>query len=308
MGLFSRALNLVGNLARNVAFIAAGALVDISHEAVQTIEAIKTEYRKYRHQNKNINLTQDNKAITVEVKVVNDEAFELEEKKIKDGRLNEYEQYQLNELYERRNTLRDRIGENREVIIAEEITNDSREYGNVLIQDSNSHVLQFHVGQAVFGKKCLCGKPMILQFARNQYSINMAGFFWSCIGYYDGTHKNIEKFTQYDMNLFTRIDRPEFQISTQQLGNILSLPGSSENVEKRMGKIKNHPTDIYLCPIHNEPMVLKEKRGAQGLLDQYFLGCPRWKAGNNGCTQVVKIKSPAQLASILEAFYGRGIL
>lgn len=134
-------------------------------------------------------------------------------------------------------------------------------------------------------------------------------FFWSCIGYYDKSCSNTENFTQADITLFTRIDREEFKITNQQLGNIMLLPGVADDIERRMSKIKNNTTNIYLCPIHSEPMVLREKRNnVQGLLDQYFLGCPRWKPEIKGCNQIVKIKSPAQLTSILEAFYGRGIL
>jgi len=74
-------------------------------------------------------------------------------------------------------------------------------------------------------------------------------------------------------------------------------------------RLKQEVTDVYLCPVHNEPMILREKKDADGLLDQYFFGCPRWSPKHGqGCSQIVKLKSPAQLASALEAFYGRGII
>jgi hypothetical protein len=75
-----------------------------------------------------------------------------------------------------------------------------------------------------------------------------------------------------------------------------------------MNEVKQEKTDRYLCPVHNEPMVVREKRDAQGLLDQFFFGCPRWLPNGKGCSQIVKLKSPGQLASALESFYGRGIL
>lgn len=46
----------------------------------------------------------------------------------------------------------------------------------------------------------------------------------------------------------------------------------------------------------------------QTVFDQFFFGCPRWDHSTGGCKQIVKLKSPAQLASALEAFYGRGIM
>jgi len=55
-------------------------------------------------------------------------------------------------------------------------------------------------------------------------------------------------------------------------------------------------------------MVLREKKDAHGLLDQFFFGCPRWSPKDGGCSQIVKLKSPGQLASALEAYYGRGIM
>ena len=148
---------------------------------------------------------------------------------------------------------------------------------------------------------------MTLQWKQGQHSINMSDFFWGCIGFYEGV-KHLEPFVQSDLDLFTKIDRPEFELESQQLGNILSHSGSQKNVVKRMNDIKQQKTDVYLCPVHNEPMVLREKKEARGLLDQYFFGCPRWRPQNKGCGQLVKLKSPAQLASALEAFYGRGIL
>jgi hypothetical protein len=60
--------------------------------------------------------------------------------------------------------------------------------------------------------------------------------------------------------------------------------------------------------VHNEPLVLKEKKVSTGLLDNYFLSCPRWLPKSLGCNYIVKLKSPAQLASVLEKQTGREIL
>jgi hypothetical protein len=129
-------------------------------------------------------------------------------------------------------------------------------------------------------------------------------FFWSCSGWYeDHSHNVTAPFIHSDMDFFTRIDRPEFEISSVQLGNIVQLTGASTTISKKLHEAKNQSTDVYYCPIHNESMILREKKNAEGLLDQYFFCCPRIE-----CQQLVKIKSPAQLASALEAFYGRGIL
>ena len=64
----------------------------------------------------------------------------------------------------------------------------------------------------------------------------------------------------------------------------------------------------FCCPIHSEPMRLRRKRDAEGLLDLYFYGCPRWKADGTGCNYLQKLKSAAQLAAALETTTGRGLL
>jgi len=144
---------------------------------------------------------------------------------------------------------------------------------------------------------------MLLQFRRGQYSIGMNDFFWSCVGWYeDHSHNVTESFKLADMDLFTRVDRPEFEVTASELGNIIQMPGPANSVSKRLSEAKNTATDVYFCSIHQEGMILREKKIPEGLLDQYFFSCPRYE-----CQQLVKIKSPAQLASALEAFYGRGI-
>ena len=86
------------------------------------------------------------------------------------------------------------------------------------------------------------------------------------------------------------------------------MTGQQQSVIKRMSDVKRQDADVYLCAAHNEPLVLREKKDAEGLLDQFCFGCPRWSASSGTCSQIVKLKSPAQLASALEAFYGRGIM
>jgi predicted aconitase len=50
-------------------------------------------------------------------------------------------------------------------------------------------------------------------------------------------------------------------------------------------------------------MILREKKEHNGsVLDMFYLGCPHL-----GCKQVVKLKSPAQLAAFLRRKEGKGI-
>jgi hypothetical protein len=75
---------------------------------------------------------------------------------------------------------------------------------------------------------------------------------------------------------------------------------------KRVDAHRNQSVDKYVCPFHKEPLVLRRKNEAGGALDTFFLGCPQWASEN--CTYVLKLKSPAQLASFLQKTENCGIL
>jgi hypothetical protein len=82
----------------------------------------------------------------------------------------------------------------------------------------------------------------------------------------------------------------------------------------RIEQHRNQTINSYLCPIHGVELVLRKNRNADnlGALEKYFLGCPYYnlkdKYAKDSCQYVVTLKSPAQLASALKQFEGRGIL
>lgn len=308
MGFFDDVLNGMGKVL-NVVMYAAGTITGIAAAgAVEFVQVAYEKYGEFRARNRSVNLTVANKTIHQNTRELNDQIIELELKRRRDRGLNEYDKQQLSNLYSKRDGLKNEIRSNNELLMTEKMQKGQGTYESIHISNANSHILQFHVGQTVFGKRCSqCGRPMVLQWRQGMQTVSMSEFFWGCIGFYEGV-RHTEAFIQSDMDLFTKVDRPEFEISSQQLSNIALLPGPKSNIAKRMNDIKREQTDVYLCPIHNEPMVLREKNNAQGLLDQFFFGCPRWLPNGQGCSQIVKLKSPAQLASALEAFYGRGIL
>lgn len=308
MGLFDDVLNVIGK-AVNVVMYAAGTIVGIALAGTAEFLQVTCEkYGEYRAKNRATNLQLANRPVHSQTRLLNDEIGELEQKKRRDRGLNRADHQRLIGLYEQRDGLKSEIRQNNELILAERMVEGKGVYDNLRITDINTHVLQFHVGQTVFGKRCRqCGKPMVLQWKQGMATVTMSDFFWGCIGFYEG-ERHMEPFRQADMQLFTRVDRPEFEVSTQQLNTILQLPAPKQHVIKRLSGAKQQETEVYLCPIHNEPMVLREKKDAHGLLDQFFFGCPRWSPKEGGCSQIVKLKSPGQLASALEAYYGRGIM
>lgn len=308
MGFLEDVFNIIGKVT-SVVMYAAGTIVGIAAAGVvQFAEVAFEKYDEFREKNRSVNLALANKPIHNTTKDLNDEILEIEQKKYRDRTLNHYDNQRLNSLYSQRDNLKGEVRKNNELLMIEKMKNGQGVYDNIHINNVNTHILQFHVGQTVFGKRCpQCEKPMVLQWKQGMQTVSMSDFFWGCIGFYDGTRHN-EPFRQSDMDLFTRVDRPEFEISSQALSNMILLPGPKSNITKRMSDIKQEKTDVYLCPVHNEPMILREKKNAQGLLDQYFFGCPRWLPNGKGCGQLVKLKSAGQLASALEAFYSRGIL
>lgn len=308
MGFLEQVLQALGKVV-NVVMYAAGTITGIAVAgAVEFTQVACEKFMEYRAKNRNTNLAIANKPVHLLTRNINDEIAELERKKAHDRSLNQHDNQKLIGLYQQRDKLKDDVRNNNELRMVEKMQNGQGIFNNVHITDVNTHILQFHVGQTVFGKRCRqCGRPMVLQWKQGMRTVAMSDFFWGCIGFYEGVRHN-EPFLQSDMDLFTRIDRPEFEVSSQELGRIIELPGPKQNVTSRMRDIRQEETDVYLCPIHNEPMVLREKKDAQGLLDQFFFGCTRWSQTSGGCTQIVKLKSPAQLASVLEAFYGRGIM
>ena len=308
MGFFDNVLNAVGK-AVNVVMYGAGTLVGITAAgAVEFSQVAIEKYKEFRAKNRSVNLTLENKKIHHLNKEINDEIYEYELKRRRDGRLNENDKILIDELYTRRESLKSKYRKNKELLLTEDIQEEEGSYGSINIQNSNTHILQFHVGQTVFGKKCRqCGRPMVLQWKQGMKTVSMNDFFWGCIGFYEGLRHN-EPFRTADMDLFTKITRPEFELTAGELGGIIHMPGPKNNIISRLSKAKAEQSETHLCPIHNEPMVLREKKEAQGLLDQYFFGCVRWKPNREGCSQIVKLKSPGQLASALESYYGRGIL
>lgn len=287
------------------AVFAAGTLVTKAAQGVGYVAAqVKNAYDRYRQTSGRG--PRDVRRHHAAMADLNDDIIDLERKRQRDRRLSSAEEDRLEKLYERRATLRDEIYEDRELRIADDISGQQHAFDSVHVTDQNIHVLLFSVGQTVMGKFCSrCRRPMRLEWRQQGHAPSFRDFFWGCAGFYEG-QGHTEAFTQQDVHLFTRTDRAEFTMSAQTLDRMLLLPPVQQNVRKRLSEVRNQTTEIHLCPIHNEPMVLREKKEAGGLMDQYFLSCPRWT--DKACKQVVKIKSGGQLASLLEAHYGRGIL
>jgi hypothetical protein len=292
MGFFSSILHGLTSIGATVVGLAYQTVTEFKEKVKATI---------YKYQTVDSDFSEEVK----ETRSVNDHISDLEKKRKRDGCLNEYDRQELSNLYNQREILRQEMNEKKEMDLAKKMADNSY-YDHLTVTDENLHVIQFHVGQNVLGKTCSCGRPMVLQWQRNRTINKTREFFWGCSGFYSGECRGTQSVTETEYGLMTKIDRPEFEISNQSLNRIVDLPQSRNSIGRRMNDLKNQEVTEYFCPTHNEVMVLKENRNSNGLMDQYFLGCPRYF--DVKCEQIVKLKSAAQLAAVLEANTGRGIL
>src|SRR5690606_9735747 len=130
-------------------------------------------------------------------------------------------------------------------------------------------------------------------------------FFWACVGYYDSRRRCLhsEPLTASDFRLFVNVRRQGFKLAPIELSELVldQRPGrgrtAMRDLIERLQSTRQG-IDGYRCPIHKERLVPREKRLPEGLLDQFFLACPRFDADGNGCNYLVKIKSPAQFSAV----------
>ena len=293
-----------------VAVVAVGTVVIgtgvAAYAAAGVIRSVLEEYRSARP---NTDAVDERTQRERDVQIVNAQIAEYESKRHRDGRLNEYDSRALRDLCDDREERKSLLVAANGLVIADQMNSGTGTYDTVRVTDDKTHILQFHVGQAVFGKVCArCGMPMVLQWQQHLETVRMRDFFWGCAGFYGGMCRNVERFQQLDMDLFTKTDREEFTIPTTQLSSIARSPQAVRMVRRRMDEIVNVGNSTYYCPIHHEPMVLRQKNGAETLRDMFFYGCPRWRPSGPPCKQIVKLKSAAQLSAALETATGQGIL
>ena len=169
----------------------------------------------------------------------------------------------------------------------------------------------------------MCGRQMKLQW---QQAVAVAGpndFYWGCTGWYvkqgQGQGQkpactHTERLQRNDYGLMTDTSAPEFSLTAAEFGDILSDVGTQEIITTRVQDLQSdlskrkQGVELVSCPVHGEHMVLRKKGNPSGLLDMYFLACPRWQPNNQGCSFIEKLKSGSQLAALLKSETGHGIL
>lgn len=250
---------------------------------------------------------------------VNDEIMHLRNRSMSRGALSEQERKRWQHLREERDELLGVLHQAKEVKAAEKILDSESVLEKVDVGLETTHVLQYNAFADTLGKQCKCGRAMKLQWRRD---INVAGpsdFYWGCTGWYvpmgQGKACNrTEPLQRSDYALMTDTSAPEFNVTAEEFGVILEDPGTTKIITSRVNDLRSdlasrkQGVELATCPVHGQNMVLRKKSNPSGLLDAYFLACPHWQANGQGCSFIEKLKSGSQLAALLKAETGRGIL
>lgn len=255
-----------------------------------------------------------------ELQEVNAEMMKLRKQYLDRGGLSDQQKRRSTELKQRREAINKELADIDQILTAKEIVAEEKNYQPIVITDANAQVLQYHVGQSTHNKMCDCGRSMILQWDRKKSTAGLNDFFWGCSGFYihvnGGTAcKRIKRLTFEDLNLFANLNRPEFEIDAPTLTRKTINPAKAQRIRQALDAIRDTHKDkrlgiaVYRCPIHGESLRLQRNREAkEELFDQYFLGCPRWLPKNAGCNFLVKLKSAAQISSVLDTEQCKGVL
>ncbi len=295
------------------------AVIDVAEKAkIEIVYAASKAWNNYQEKKSRERLSRIKEQARDELIEVNDELLSILHRR---GGLSGVEKRRAELLYERRDELKNKIAGVDEVSVAREINESPDAFEKFIVNNDRAHILQGQVGVSVFGKQCPnCGRDMLIQWRRSVDTAKVSDFFWGCSGWYD-TLPNGQRacsttmrISESDMNIFARTDTPEYQVNNEELTELVMLPGPSSIVTERMNDVisdqraQHRGAEDYRCPTHGEELVLRKKNQATSLLDQYFLGCPRWKPNNQGCGYMVKLKSAAQLSTLLKKETGAGVL
>lgn len=251
---------------------------------------------------------------------VNDEVMALRNRRMSRGGLSDQERRRWDMLREEREELLGQVNEAKEVGAVERILDSESLIEKVEVELESTHVLQYNAFADTLGKKCgICGRQMKLQWRRDLAVAGLKDFYWGCTGWYvtngqDRACSHTEKLQRADYGLMTDTSAPEFSLTAEEFGEIITNPGTEQIISTRVKDLRSdlarrgRGVDLVSCPVHGEHMVLRQKSNPTGLLDAYFLACPHWQPQGDGCSFIEKLKSGSQLAALLKSETGRGIL
>jgi len=303
-------------------FTAASLVVNVAVEATKAIiDTATTIWNESGSQSDMKEAKSKEERADGELTEINDE-LQLLLKRLKErGSLSESQKRRAEYLRDRRNELKQDITEVGELRTTQDIAENSGEFEHISIDDEHAHIIQGNVGVSTYGKTCPnCHRDMVIQWQRDVTTVSVNDFFWGCSGWYvkmfNGSQacRTTIPLTKSDLDIFAKTDSLESKINNKELSDLILLPEPQKIIVERIEDLrsdkndKNEGAELYRCPTHGEKLILRKKKQATGLLDQYFLGCPKWKPNDLGCGYIVKLKSPMQLTTLLKQETGSGIL
>lgn len=299
-----------------------GTLIGVVTEVVSTVvDTVRSVYDAFVGKGGAVKdvATEESRRKQDRLREVNDEIMHLRNRGMSGGGLSDQERRRWDVLREEREELKGKLHQAKEVKAAEKILDSESVLQKVEVDLETTHVLQYNAFADTLGKTCTCGRQMKLQWQRDLSVAGPNDFFWGCTGWYvpmgQGKACNRrEPLQRSDYALMTDTSAPEFSVTAEEFGVILEDPGTAQIVVTRVNDLRSdlaarkRGVELATCPVHGEHMVLRKKSNPSGLLDAYFLACPHWQPSGQGCSFIEKLKSGSQLAALLKAETGRGIL
>lgn len=188
---------------------------------------------------------------------------------------------------------------------------DPDDYEAVVVDPAKAHILEWHAGQHA-SKNCpKCGMPLRLQWPRKASTHGDPRFFWGCTGFYNPFPMQCrftEPVTDADAGALIRRDNEAFAMSREEMIRRAYDEDYKWKIGQDLRALRGQPFDIYRCPIHGRSMKLEKKKNPDQLLDVWHMRCPSKISMNGGwkrCSQMVKIKSVAQVLAVREFGTGR---
>lgn len=305
----------------NAVVTAASAVINVAVEATKAIIDTATSIWNSSSQSDIEKAKNKEERADDELSEINDELQLLQNRYRERGSLSESQKRRAEYLRDRRNELKQQISEVGELKTTQDLAENSVQFEHITVDDDHAHIIQGNVGVSTYGKICPnCQRDMVIQWRRDVTTASVNDFFWGCSGWYVKTFKGSPAcktsvpLSSGDLDIFAKNDSLESKINNRELSELVLLPEPQKIIIERMEDLrtdkshKQEGAELYRCPTHGEKLILRKKKQATSLLDQYFLGCPKWKPNDLGCGYIVKLKSPMQLTTLLKQETGSGIL
>lgn len=237
------------------------------------------------------------------------EISDLERKDRRDGGLSQGDKERLEELRRQAMDLAEEHQQARSQETTEEILADPESAAATSLSQDFIHVLDWSRGPVVRQKRCpRCGSAMYLN-RRNQAQgaiFTTKDYFWACINYYKPEPLKCtggRNFAEQDFGLLHKSGIPELEMTANDFYTITGNKDIQMIIDKKVRSVAGSQDIDVVCPIHGLPMVPRERKNIEVVLDRWIEECP-----HPGCGQTRKLKDFAQLAALLRRITGEGML